>query len=140
MKKMFSIIILLIMLIGVVGCARQVSSWTEMVGPGRIDTISDDAIELSLNVDSDTPTQFKRLTKAEKINYVSYWGNFMTIKFRDKTGITDLSEAVEVKVVKKPEKGSLYRRFDFYFKDGNKFTITIGGVRGEESMYQSYSK
>ena len=70
MKRLFPIILLFLLLFMAVGCAKRVS-WQEIQEPKDVNLISDNELELNLNIDSDSVSQFQQLSKSEKIAYVS---------------------------------------------------------------------
>lgn len=127
MKRLFTIILLLILLVIAVGCAKRVS-WQEIQEPKDVNLISDNELELNLNIDSDSVSQFQQLSKSEKISYVSRW-SFMSTNFENKANVTNLSEAVDVKLYNSGSNNPP-ERFEFFFEKGQKFTVIIGGVRG----------
>jgi hypothetical protein len=116
--------ILLIMLLGFSGCAKRVSSWRDIEG-AKTEITSNESMKLVFNIDSDSYTQFQRLSKANKINYISYWC-LMPTDFQNKTGVTNFSEAIKV------VNYDTERKMVFYFNEGNNFTILIGAVRGSK--------
>ena len=104
-----------------VGCHKKVDSWTEIQKP-IVNQIEADTIELKLNVDSDAFAQYEDLSDADKVRYVSAYG-YITSDFREKTGVSSFSENTKTKVSG--------RTVEFYFGK-NKYTVRIGGARGND--------